>query len=114
MKEESKRAIDQFGTSSSASRLLSGDLQLHHHLEEKIASFKNKESALIFNSGYQANTGIIPALYSKNDCIFSDRLNHASIIDGIILSGAKFFRFHHNDLKHLEYLKIIEIILKML
>jgi 8-amino-7-oxononanoate synthase len=101
MKEESKKAIDVFGTSSSASRLLSGDLQLHHDLERKIAEFKNKEAALVFNSGYQANTGIIPALYSKNDCIFCDRLSHASIIDGIILSGAKFFRFQHNNPEHL-------------
>jgi 8-amino-7-oxononanoate synthase len=104
MKEESKKAIDEFGTSSSASRLLSGDLKLHHDLEERIAGFKNKEAALVFNSGYQANTGIIPALYSKDDCIFSDRLNHASIIDGIILSGAKFLRFQHNDPQHLEFL----------
>jgi 8-amino-7-oxononanoate synthase len=104
MKEESKKAIDAFGTSSSASRLLSGDLKLHHDLEERIAAFKNKEAALVFNSGYQANTGIIPALYSKDDCIFSDRLNHASIIDGIILSGATFLRFQHNDPQHLEAL----------
>jgi len=104
MKEESKKAIDEFGTSSSASRLLSGDLKLHHDLEDRIAAFKNKEAALVFNSGYQANTGIISALYSKKDCIFSDRLNHASIIDGIILSGAQFFRFKHNDPQHLESL----------
>jgi 8-amino-7-oxononanoate synthase len=104
MKEESKKAIDEFGTSSSASRLLSGDLKLHHDLEDRIAGFKNKEAALVFNSGYQANTGIISTLYSKKDCIFSDRLNHASIIDGIILSGAQFFRFKHNDPQHLESL----------
>lgn len=104
MKEESKSAIDAFGTSSSASRLLSGDLQLHHDLEKRIAAFKGKEAALVFNSGYQANTGIISALYSKNDCVFCDRLNHASIIDGILLSGAKFFRFQHNDPEHLESL----------
>lgn len=104
MKEESKRAIDEFGTSSCASRLLSGNLKLHHDLEERIAAFKGKEAALVFNSGYQANTGIISALYSKEDCIFSDRLNHASIFDGIILSQAQFFRFQHNDPQHLESL----------
>jgi len=104
MKEVSKKAIEEFGTSSSASRLLSGDLKLHHDLEGKIAALKAKEAALIFNSGYQANTGIIPALYSAGDCIFSDRLNHASIIDGIILSGAKLLRFQHNDPQHLEFL----------
>jgi len=99
-----KKAMDEFGVSSSGSRLLSGDLELHHQLEEKIAQFKNKDSALVFNSGYQANLGIIRELYKKGDCIFSDRLNHASIIDGILLSGARFFRFNHNDVQHLESL----------
>ena len=100
--EESKRAIDKFGTAACASRLLSGDLELHHQLEEKIANFKNKEAALFFNSGYQANVGIISALYGRDDVIFFDRLSHASIIDGVILSQAKFFRFQHNDAVHLE------------
>ncbi len=102
--KSSKEALDKFGTSSSASRLLSGDLEIHHRLEDRVAQFKNKESALVFNSGYQANIGIISALYSKSDAIFSDRLNHASIIDGIRLSGARMFRFQHNDLNHLEYI----------
>ncbi|OGS45569.1 MAG: 8-amino-7-oxononanoate synthase [Elusimicrobia bacterium RIFOXYD2_FULL_34_15] len=100
--ESAISAFDKYGTGSAASRLLSGDLEIHHILEEKIANFKNKESALIFNSGYQANVGIISSLFSKGDVIFSDRLNHASIIDGILLSGANFFRFKHNDLNHLE------------
>jgi len=100
----SQKAIVEFGTSSSASRLLSGDLELHHRLEESLAAFKNKEAALVFNSGYQANTGIIPALYRKGDCIFLDRLAHASLIDGINLSGARSFRFRHNDMEHLESL----------
>ncbi|MFH1846048.1 MAG: 8-amino-7-oxononanoate synthase [Candidatus Omnitrophota bacterium] len=92
------------GTAVSASRLMTGGLSLHHRLEEKIARFKNKPAALIFNSGYQANIGIISALCEKEDCIFSDRLNHASIIDGIRLSGASFFRFRHNDTGHLKEL----------
>jgi len=104
LKEASKEAIDKFGTASCASRLMTGDLEIHHLLEERIAQFKNKESALIFNSGYQANIGIISALYGRGDCIFCDRLNHASIIDGILLSGARFFRFRHNDPGHLESL----------
>lgn len=99
-----KRALEEYGASSSASRLLSGDLELHHWLEEKTAAFKEKEAALVFNSGYQANVGIISALCGKDDCIFSDRLNHASIVDGILLSGAPFFRFRHNDPEHLEAL----------
>lgn len=102
--EEAKKAIDKFGTASAASRLMSGDLEIHHLLEEKIAQFKNKKAALVFNSGYQANIGIISSLYREGDCIFSDRLNHASIIDGIRLSGARFFRFQHNDARHLELL----------
>lgn len=101
---ESKLALDKFGVSSSASRLMSGDLEIHHRLEEKIAQFKNKAAGLVFNSGYQANLGIISSLYGRGDCIFSDRFNHASILDGIVLSGAKLFRFLHNDANNLELL----------
>lgn len=101
---DAKEAMDKFGTSSSGSRLLSGDLRLHHQLEEEVARFKNKEAALVFNSGYQANLGIISSLYKAGDAIFSDRLNHASIVDGILLSGARCFRFRHNDLGHLDSL----------
>ncbi|MCX5696900.1 MAG: 8-amino-7-oxononanoate synthase [Candidatus Omnitrophica bacterium] len=102
--EASNKTAQEFGTASSASRLLSGDLQIHHQLEEAVARLKNKESALVFNSGYQANIGIISTLFNKGDCIFSDRLNHASIIDGIMLSGARFLRFKHNDMEQLEVL----------
>ncbi|MBI4972808.1 MAG: 8-amino-7-oxononanoate synthase [Candidatus Omnitrophica bacterium] len=101
---ESKKALDKFGTSSSASRLMSGDYQLHHLLEEKVAGFKHKEAALVFNSGYQANIGILSSLLGKRDCVFSDRMNHASIIDGILLSGARLFRYRHNDAGHLAQL----------
>jgi 8-amino-7-oxononanoate synthase len=100
----SKNAIEKFGTASSASRLMSGDSELHHQLEDRIAKFKNKEAALFLNSGYQANIGIISALFGAGDCIFLDRLAHASIIDGALLSRAKFFRFQHNDTAHLESL----------
>ena len=99
---EAKSAIDKFGTAACASRLMSGDLEIHHLLEEEVRRFKNKEAALVFNSGYQANIGIISSLYGRSDCIFSDRLNHASIVDGILLSGAHFFRFQHNNIEHLE------------
>ena len=95
-------AVDKFGVASCASRLLSGDSGIFHELEDAVAKFKGKESALVFNSGYQANVGIISSLFTKNDCIFSDRLNHASIIDGIKLSQAQVFRFQHNDCQHLE------------
>jgi 8-amino-7-oxononanoate synthase len=104
LKEASKVAADSLGVSASASRLLSGDLKIHHQLEDKVAQFKGKESALVFNTGYQANVGIISALYDKGDAVFCDRLSHASIIDAIRQSGAKLFRFNHNDLDHLESL----------
>jgi len=86
---------------SQASRLMTGSTASHHRLEEEIARLKNKRAALIFNSGYHANVGVISALCGKGDVIFSDRLNHASIVDGIKLSGARLFRFRHNDMDHL-------------
>lgn len=104
LKEAAALAVIKYGLGSGASRLLSGDFEIHHQLEKEVAEFKNTESALVFNSGYQANVGILSALYGKNDAIFSDRLIHASIVDGILLSGARLFRFHHNDLNHLEHL----------
>lgn len=104
LKEGAKKAIEELGIGASASRLLSGDLEVHHRLEDRIALFKGKESALVLNSGYQANVGIISAILKRGDAVFCDRLNHASIIDGILLSGAKLFRFHHCDSNHLEWL----------
>jgi 8-amino-7-oxononanoate synthase len=104
LKAAAKAAIEQFGCGGGASRLLSGDLQLCHELEEKTAVFKSKEAALVFNSGYQANVGIISSLYKKHNIVFADKLCHASILDGIFLSGATLFRFRHNDMNHLESL----------
>lgn len=97
-------AIGRYGVGAGASRLMTGDLQLHHDLEAKVASFKGKERALVFNSGYQANVGIISALVGRRDAVFADRLCHASQLDGVALSGAKLFRFRHNDLDHLQEL----------
>jgi len=102
LKEIAKETIEKYGTSTSSSRLLNGTYKLHNLLEEKIASFKAKEASIVFNSGYQANLGIISALAKKGDVIFIDRLSHASIVDGVLLSGARFFRFNHNDLNHLK------------
>lgn len=104
LKEAAKKAIAELGVGASASRLLSGSLEIHHRLEERIATFKGKARALVYNSGYQANLGIIGALCQKGDVIFADKLSHASIVDGMLLSGARFFRFHHNDINHLETL----------
>ncbi len=89
---------------STSSRLMTGSTHLHHILEEWVAKFKNKPAAIVFNSGYQANVGIISTLIGRGDVVFSDKLNHASIVDGIKLSGAKLFRFRHNDSGHLKEL----------
>lgn len=102
--EAAQRSMKRFGFGSGASRLLSGGSALHEKLEMKIARFKSTESALIFNSGYSANTGIIPAIAGKGDVIFSDELNHASIIDGCRLSRAKTIVYRHKDTLQLETL----------
>lgn len=102
LKEASVWAIRKFGTSASASRLISGNNILYKELEEKIAAFKKTESAVVFSSGYAANLGAIQAFLAKGDFIFSDRLNHASIIDGAILSRAKILRYPHRDTLKLE------------
>ncbi len=100
--EGAKKAMEKWGAGARASRLMSGDLEIHHRLESAIAALKGKEAGLLFGSGYLANTGIIPALCGRNDVIYSDRLNHASIVDGVLLSRARFYRFRHNDLNYLE------------
>jgi 8-amino-7-oxononanoate synthase len=99
--QASIEATERYGTSSGASRLVSGTMALHEHLEAEVAVFKGSEAALIFNSGYAANTGIIAALVGRGDVIFSDRLNHASIIDGALLSSARLIRYPHNDVSAL-------------
>jgi 8-amino-7-oxononanoate synthase len=96
------RAVARFGAGSGASRLLAGGTVLHTRLEKEIARFKTCESALLFNSGYSANAGVIPAIASEGDTIFSDELNHASIIDGCRLSRAKTLVYRHRDVENLE------------
>ncbi|MBX2859695.1 MAG: 8-amino-7-oxononanoate synthase [Vampirovibrio sp.] len=102
MKQAALEAIENSGTSASASRLVSGTDARIIQLEESIADWKGTEAALVFNSGYQANLGIIQALTGPGDWIFADRLNHASLVDGCRLSGAKLVRYHHKDVNHLE------------
>ncbi len=102
LKEEAKKAIEKYGVGSGASRLVSGNNILYRELEDKIAEFKKTESALVFSSGYTANIGILQALSEKIGVVFSDRLNHASIVDGIILSRIDFKRYPHKDIKVLE------------
>lgn len=96
--------INQYGLGSSSSRLLTGNSTLYEALEDKICQWYAAKAALIFNSGYHANLGIISALTGKNDLILSDSLNHASIIDGIRLSKAQCLIFPHNDMGRLEEL----------
>jgi 8-amino-7-oxononanoate synthase len=100
--EAAKKAIDRYGCGSGASRLISGNMALHEELEHRLAAFKGTEAALVFNSGFQANTGILSTLTGEGDVIFSDALNHASIIDGCRLSRAKTVVYAHRDLDQLE------------
>ncbi|MBI5640398.1 MAG: 8-amino-7-oxononanoate synthase [Nitrospirae bacterium] len=98
------KALREFGAGSGASRLLAGGTVLHQELEERISRYKGTDAALLFNSGYSANTGIIPAIAGAGGVIFSDELNHASIIDGCRLSRAKTLVYRHGDAAHLESL----------
>ena len=100
--EAAKKAIDRYGCGSGASRLISGNMTLHEELENRLAAFKATEAALVFNSGFQANTGILSTLTGDGDAILSDALNHASIIDGCRLSRAKTIVYDHRDLDQLE------------
>jgi glycine C-acetyltransferase len=102
LREAAKAAIDRYGCGSGASRLISGNMTLHEELESKIAELKGTEAALVFNSGFQANTGVIPVLVGEGDIILSDALNHASIIDGCRLARAKVVVYGHCDLGELE------------
>lgn len=102
--DASIQAVNQWGAGAGASRLVTGNHRLYEELEQALAQWKGREAALVFANGYQANTGVISALVGRGDAVFSDRLNHASIVDGIILSRAEHYRYRHNDPEHLEYL----------
>jgi glycine C-acetyltransferase/8-amino-7-oxononanoate synthase len=96
-------AAMRWGVGAGASRLVSGTMTIHRRLEERLAAFKGREAALLFGSGYLANTGVISALARPGDVVFSDELNHASIVDGCRLSRAEVFVYHHCDLDHLRW-----------
>jgi glycine C-acetyltransferase len=97
-----KKATDEMGVGPAAVRSIAGTMTLHVELEKRLAAFKGVEAAITFQSGFTANLATIPALVGKEDVIFSDRLNHASIIDGCRLSGAKIIAYEHNDAASLE------------
>jgi glycine C-acetyltransferase/8-amino-7-oxononanoate synthase len=103
LKEASIRAIELYGSSVAASRLMSGNIELHGELETRLARLTGMEAALLFGSGFLANTGLLSSITSKNDIVFSDKLNHASLVDGAQLSKADVFRYRHCDMNHLEY-----------
>ena len=102
MKEAAISAISKYGTGSAGSRFLNGNTIFHQELEEKLADFKGKEAALIYSTGYQMNVGTVSSLLGKKDVAIVDKLNHASILDGITFSNASMKRYKHNDMVDME------------
>ncbi len=96
-------AAERYGAGAGASRLISGSMSVHAELERRLASFKGTEAALLFGSGYLANTGAVASLAGSGGVVFSDELNHASIIDGCRLASARTFVYRHRDVEHLEW-----------
>ncbi|OUR84269.1 8-amino-7-oxononanoate synthase [Cycloclasticus sp. 46_120_T64] len=99
-----KRAVDDYGVGSGSAHLICGHSRQHHALEEELAAFTGRERALVFATGYMANLGVIAGLLSKGDEVLQDKLNHASLIDGGLISGARFRRYPHGNLTRLEQL----------
>jgi 8-amino-7-oxononanoate synthase len=97
-----KAAIDEFSSGTHGVRILAGTTRLHDELEEKIAAFKGTEAAIVFSSGYVTNLATVSSLVGRGDVVICDKLNHASIVDGCLMSRAKFVRFKHNDMADLE------------
>jgi len=102
VKQAAKEAIDRYGVATCGSRFLTGTIDLHEILEERLARFMNKEAALTFSTGYQTNLGIISSIADRDDCVITDRMDHASIIDACRLSKAEVKKFKHNDMQDLE------------
>ncbi len=96
-----KKAADDYGVGGGASHLVNGHSYHHHALEEELAAFTGRPRALLFSNGYMANLGTVNALLGKQDAVFEDRLNHASLLDAGLLSGARFQRYLHNDVTSL-------------
>jgi len=102
LKKAFSQAVDHYGVGSGASHLVNGHSTEHHALEEELADFTGRERALLFSSGYMANLGAITALVTKGDCVFEDKLNHASLLDAALLSRGDLKRFKHNNIEHLQ------------
>ncbi|MDX1818969.1 MAG: aminotransferase class I/II-fold pyridoxal phosphate-dependent enzyme, partial [Marinobacter sp.] len=100
--EALRNALPETGLGGAASHLICGHHEAHHELEQRLAAFTHRSAALFFSTGYMANMGVISALAGRGDTIFSDSLNHASIIDGCILSRARIQRYPHGDVNALE------------
>ena len=103
LREAAAEAAMRWGVGTGASRLVSGTMTVHRRLEERLADFKGRQAALLFGSGYLANAGTVAALARPGDVVFSDELNHASIIDGCRLSRAEVFVYEHADVEHLRW-----------
>jgi glycine C-acetyltransferase/8-amino-7-oxononanoate synthase len=103
VREAAAEAAMRWGVGAGASRLISGTMTIHRRLEERLASFERRQAALLFGSGYLANGGVISALARRGEVVFSDELNHASIVDGCRLSRADVFVYDHGDMEHLEW-----------
>ena len=103
MREAAAAAAMRWGVGAGASRLVSGNMTIHRRLEERLAEFKGAPRCVLFGSGYLANVGVVSALARKGDVVFSDELNHASLVDGCRLAGAQTFVYRHGDVEHLEW-----------
>lgn len=104
LRDRAEEYIHRYGSGSTASRLVCGNYECFEHVEKKIAELSGRQSALIFNSGFQANASLLPSLAGRNTLILSDRLNHNSLIQGCLLSRCQIELFRHNDMGHLEEL----------
>src|SRR5437660_8556723 len=103
VREAAADAAMRWGVGAGASRLVSGTMTIHRRLEERLAAFAGSEACLLFGSGYLANIGVIGALAGRGDTVFSDELNHASIVDGCRLSRAEVVVYRHLDVEHLHW-----------
>ena len=102
IKEAVKKAVDKYGSGCAGSRFLNGTLDIHLQLEEELAKLVKKEAVLVYSTGFQTNLGVISGLVGRKDYVIADKDDHASIVDGCVLSTGEFLRFAHNDMEALE------------